>query len=74
MGESERLAAIRRLDDQARSVQGAHAMTEEELEQRVAAEWSAKERLGGRTVVDDAAERARAARSKARARQLSLRF
>jgi hypothetical protein len=64
LGEGERLAAIRRLDDQARLVEGAAAMTEEELAAGVEAEWAAKESLGGRQVADD----------RPRSRQLHLPF
>ena len=52
LGENERLAALRRLDDQARRIDAA-AMTPEELDRAVAAERRAKEELGGRTVADD---------------------
>ena len=63
LGEDERLAAVRRLDDQARVIEGAAAVTEAELERGVEREWAAKASLGGRTVADDA-----------RRRQLSLSF
>jgi uncharacterized protein len=63
LGEGERLAAVRRLDDQARSLEGAAAVTEEEFERGIAREWTAKASLGGRTVADDA-----------RRKQLSLSF
>ncbi len=63
LGDDERLAAMRRLDDQARLVEGAAAVTEAELERGVAREWAAKASLGGRTVADDA-----------RRKQLSLSF
>src|SRR6185503_16861914 len=53
LGEGERLAAIKRLDDQARRIDGAAAMTPEDFDRAVAAEWKAKARLGGRTVADD---------------------
>ena len=53
LGESERLAALRRLDDQARVIEGAAAVTEAELAQGIAREWAAKAALGGRTVMDD---------------------
>ena len=43
LGEGERLAAIRRLDDQARRIDAA-AMTPEEFDRGVAAEWRAKAR------------------------------
>jgi len=52
LGDGERLAALRRLDDQARRIDAA-AMTPEELDRAVAAERRAKEELGGRTVADD---------------------
>jgi hypothetical protein len=64
LGEGERLAAIRRLDEQARRIEGAAAMTEEELAAGVAAERAAKESLGGREVADD----------RPRSRQLRLPF
>ena len=49
LGEGDRLAAVRRLDDQARSLEGAAAVTEAELERGVEREWAAKASLGGRT-------------------------
>ena len=49
LGEAERLAAIKRLDDQARRIDAA-AVTPEEFDRGVAAEWRAKAALGGRTV------------------------
>ena len=52
LGEGERLAAIRRLDDRARVVDAA-AVTERELAEGVEREWRAKPALGGRTVADD---------------------
>ena len=63
LGEGERLAAIRRLDDQARAAEGAAAVTPEELGEGIEREWRAKPTLGGRTVADDR-----------RARQLGLPF
>jgi len=68
LGEAERLAAIRRLDDQARRLDAA-AVTPEEFDRGVAAEWRAKAALGGRTVADD--RRRRQPRSR---RQLGLAF
>ncbi|HEY4394824.1 MAG TPA: DUF763 domain-containing protein [Polyangia bacterium] len=62
LGEGERLAAIRRLDDRARAVDAA-AVTEGELEAGVEREWRAKRELGGRVVADDR-----------RSRQLALRL
>jgi len=53
LGESDRLAALRRLDEQARRIDAA-AVTPADFERAVAAEWAAKEQLGGRTVSDDA--------------------
>jgi hypothetical protein len=53
LGDDDRLAAVRRLDDQARLIEGATAMTDEEFERRVAREWAAKASLGGRVVADD---------------------
>jgi uncharacterized protein len=52
LGAGERLAAIRRLDDQARRIDAA-AMTPDEFDRGVAAEWNAKRELAGRTVADD---------------------
>jgi len=63
LGEDERLAAVRRLDEQARVIEGAAAVTEAEFERGVEREWAAKAALGGRTVADDA-----------RRKQLSLSF
>ena len=57
LGESERLAALRRLDDQARLVDTTAAVTPAELARGVEAEWRAKEQLGGRVVADDRASR-----------------
>ena len=53
LGDGDRLAAIRRLDDQARRAEGAAAMTAEEFTRGVAVEWKAKRALGGREVADD---------------------
>jgi hypothetical protein len=63
LGQNERLAAIRRLDDQARVIEAA-AVTPRELQAGVQREWQAKPALGGRTVQDDARPR----------RQLTLPF
>jgi hypothetical protein len=52
LGEGERLAAIRRLDDQARMID-APAMTTDELARGIERERRAKPMLGGRTVADD---------------------
>jgi hypothetical protein len=52
LGDGDRLAAIKRLDDQARLVD-ARAMPPAEFDRAVAAEWAAKSALGGRTVADD---------------------
>jgi hypothetical protein len=52
LGEGERLAAIRRLDAQARAAEGAAAVTEGEFEAGVEREWRARESLGGRAVTD----------------------
>jgi hypothetical protein len=59
LGEGERLAAIKRLDDQARRIDGAATMTPAEFDRGIAAEWKAKAQLGGRTVRDDRAPRRR---------------
>jgi hypothetical protein len=65
LGDGDRLAALRRLDDQARRVDGAAAgtaavtMTPEAFDRAVAAERAAKAQLGGRTVADDRPRRAR---------------
>jgi len=52
LGENERLAAIRRLDDQARLIEAA-AVTPAELQAGFGREWRDKDALGGRTVMDD---------------------
>jgi hypothetical protein len=65
LGEGERLAALKRLDDQARRIDAA-AMTPGEFERAVAAERQQKAELGGRTVADD--------RTPSMRRQLGLRF
>jgi len=57
LGEGERLAAIRRLDNQARAVEGVAAVTEGEFAAGVEREWAAKPALGGRTVADDRKQR-----------------
>jgi hypothetical protein len=62
LGEDERLAAIRRLDDQARMID-APAVTPDELARGFERERRAKSTLGGRTVADDR-----------ESRQLGLRF
>src|SRR6188508_1820474 len=54
LGEGDRLAAIKRLDEQARRID-AVAMTPAQFDRAVAAERAAKASLGGRTVVDDRA-------------------
>jgi len=53
LGQSETLAALRRLDDQARLVDGAASVTPDELARGVAREWAAKEAFDGRVVADD---------------------
>jgi hypothetical protein len=53
LGEGDRLAALRRLDDQARRIDAA-AMTPAAFDHAVAAERAAKAQLGGRTVADRA--------------------
>jgi hypothetical protein len=63
LGQTERLAAIRRLDDQARLIDAA-AVTAAELQAGFAREWAAEPALGGRTVMDD----------RRRKRQLTLPF
>jgi hypothetical protein len=52
IGQDERLAAIRRLDQQARRVESAAIPSPAAFNRWVAAEWSAKDQLGGRTVND----------------------
>jgi hypothetical protein len=52
MGEGDRLAAIRRLDEQARRAERAAAVTDAEFARAVAAERAATVALGGRTVSD----------------------
>jgi len=68
LGEAERLAAIKRLDDQARRIDAA-ALTPEDFDRGVAAERQAKAALGGRTVADD-----RGRRRPRSGRQLGLAF
>jgi hypothetical protein len=80
LGQGERLAAIRRLDEQARRLEDAAAapVTEEQFQLGVAAEWKAKAQLGGRTVADDRAARRRPRSSRSPrplpSRQLALPF
>ncbi len=72
LGQSERLAAIRRLDEQARRIDSeaaAPAVEPADFARWVAAEKAAKTVLGGRTVDDDAR-----ARRKRKPAQLSLPF
>jgi hypothetical protein len=58
LGEGERLAAIRRLDEQARRIDAAaDTMTPDEFDHAVAAERASKAALGGRTVADDRSSR-----------------
>jgi hypothetical protein len=82
LGDGDRLAAIRRLDDQARRIDGAAdvpaaptstlTMTPHEFDRAVAAERAAKVALGGRTVADDrTSPRSRPPR---RSRQLGFAF
>ena len=52
LGESERLGAIRRLDERARAID-ATPTTPDELARGIEREWRAKPTLGGRTVADD---------------------
>jgi uncharacterized protein len=65
LGDGDRLAALRRLDDQARRVDAAAGakpattMTPHDFDRAVAAERAAKAQLGGRTVADDRPRRAR---------------
>jgi len=54
LGDGDRLAAIKRLDEQARRID-AVAMTPAQFDRAVAAERAAKASLGGRTVADDRA-------------------
>ncbi|HEX2657909.1 MAG TPA: DUF763 domain-containing protein [Polyangia bacterium] len=65
LGDGDRLAAIKRLDDQARRIDAA-ALTPAQFDAAVAAERSQKLQLGGRTVADD--------RPRPRPRQLGLPF
>jgi hypothetical protein len=69
LGDGERLAALRRLDDQARLADGAAAMTPADFARGLDAEWQAKRQLGGRMVSDD---RRGQGRGPARSRQLAL--
>jgi hypothetical protein len=71
LGEGERLAAIKRLDEQARRIDAA-AMTPTDFDRAVAAEWQSKAALGGRTVTDDRTLRTNDRKS--RGRQLGLPF
>jgi len=66
LGDGDRLAAIRRLDDQARLIDCATEITPEQFARGIAAERAAKGALGGRTVEDDRRGR--------RGRQLALAF
>jgi hypothetical protein len=52
LGDGDRLAALRRLDEQARRIDAA-AVTPAAFDRAVAAERAAKTQLGGRTVGDD---------------------
>jgi len=52
LGQGETLAALRRLDDQARLVDAA-AVTPDQLARGVAREWAAKKAFDGRVVADD---------------------
>ena len=54
LGDGDRLAALKRLDDQARRLDAA-ALTPAQFDDAVAAERSQKVELGGRTVADDRA-------------------
>ena len=72
LGEDERLAAIKRLDEQARRIDAA-AMTPADFDRAVGAEWQSKATLGGRTVADDRQEDRKNDR-KLRGRQLGLPF
>jgi hypothetical protein len=65
LGHGERLDALRRLDEQARTIDAA-AMSEPDFQCALAAERRAKEAFGGRTVMDDRPRRG--------ARQLTLPF
>jgi hypothetical protein len=55
LGESDRLAAIRRLDEHARRIDAA-AFTPADLERGIAAERQQKLALGGRTAADPVPE------------------
>ena len=66
LGEDERLGALRRLDDHARTIDRIAAPSAHELAERVAAERAAKAHLGGRTVVTPPPRR--------KTRQLTLPF
>jgi hypothetical protein len=79
LGDGDRLAALARLDAEARRIDGAAAggevtmttMTPAAFERAVAAERAAKAQLRGRTVADDRVERDRRPR---RGEQLALAF
>jgi uncharacterized protein len=76
LGNAEQLAAIRRLDEQARDLDRVATMTPELFQEAVAAEVEAKVELGGRTVFDNrrrAPAQQRAAQPP-RSRQLQLPF
>src|SRR4051794_14029720 len=68
LGEDDRLAAIKRLDEHARRIDAA-AMTPADFDRAVAAERQSKAALGGRTVADDRKDDRRG-----RGRQLGLPF
>jgi uncharacterized protein len=70
LDQDERLGALRRLDEHARSLERAAVPSARDLASGIAAERAAKAELGGRTVMDDR----RVPRARPRTRQLSLPF
>ena len=69
LGASEELSAIKRLDAQARFVEG--KVSGPSFHGYVAEEWRRSAEYGGRTVMDDARDRAEVSRSRARGRATS---
>ena len=65
LGQSEELSAIRRLDAQARAVEG--KVSGPSFYGYVAEEWRRSEEYGGRTVMDDARDKGRPLPKRAKA-------
>jgi hypothetical protein len=74
LGESERLAAIRRLDDQARLVERASALTPAAYEERIDAEWKAGQTFNARMVGRRGAPPSAPGGAAKRPRQMNLPF